>query len=51
LKLGPATIKVEAKVVNQTNMGDSKPLFNLISEEVQLFDGGDIPPVVLHTLD
>ncbi|MBK9106716.1 MAG: hypothetical protein IPL92_19685 [Saprospiraceae bacterium] len=47
-KLFPVTIKVEAVVVNTTNMGEFKPLFNLLSKEFVLYKGFETTPLVLY---
>lgn len=46
--LAPITLKIEAAVVNETNMGEFEPVFNLISEEVVLFKGYPLDPIVLY---
>ena len=50
-KLTPTTVKIEAKLVNETNMGETQPLFNLLSKEVLLFEGKDFPPIILYTFE
>ena len=47
-KLLPLTIKIEAVVVNTTNMGEFKPLFNLVSKEIVLYEGFTSTPMTLH---
>jgi len=49
--LTPLTIKIEAKVVSETNMGEFKPIFNLLSEEFVLYKGYKTDPTVLATFD
>lgn len=44
----PLTIKLRAAVVNQGNMGEFKPIFDLISEEIVLFKGFQTPPITLY---
>ncbi len=48
-KLLPVVMKIEASVENETNMGDSEPLFNLISKEIVLFKELTSPTFTLYT--
>jgi len=47
-KLLPLTIKIEATVVSETNMGETIPIFNLFSKEIVLYEGFAFPPVTLY---
>lgn len=44
----PATIKVEARIVNENDMGEFEPLFNLLSKEIVLFKPLVTDKVVIH---
>jgi hypothetical protein len=48
-KLFPVVMKINASVDSESNMGDSEPLFQLISEEIVLFKEFSSPTITLHT--
>ncbi len=47
-KLLPVTLKLEAVIVNENNMGEFEPLFNLLSKEVVIYKGFTSNPLTLY---
>jgi len=50
-KIQPVTIKLEAVLLSETDMGKFEPLFKLPSKEVVLYKGYVTDPSILHTFN